>query len=103
MDLVNEMQGKEKKVIIISTVCASKNWQHHNRCMLPSHFPGSNTHHMLFPSPNDHGNRVHGIGFLNNVQRLNTAITRAKCLLVVIGDPYILYQVHQKLHGLWLV
>lgn len=36
---------------------------------------------------------MHGVGFLSDVRRLNTAITRARCLLAVVGDPYVLYQV----------
>lgn len=53
---VEEFQGNERRVIIISTVrCASRSF-----------------------------------GFLNDYQRFNVAITRAKELLIVIGNPELL-------------
>ncbi|XP_058465256.1 putative helicase MOV-10 isoform X2 [Malaya genurostris] len=53
---VEQYQGREKLIIILSTV--------------RSH--------------------TSGVGFLNNVKRLNVAMTRAKALLIVIGNSYTL-------------
>ncbi|GER34276.1 P-loop containing nucleoside triphosphatehydrolases superfamily protein [Striga asiatica] len=61
---VEQFQGQEKQVIIISTV-------------------RSTIKHNEF-------DKVHYLGFLSNPRRFNVAITRAKSLLVVIGNPHIL-------------
>jgi hypothetical protein len=37
--------------------------------------------------------RLHNIGFLSNPARFNVAVTRAKALLIVIGNPVVLFQV----------
>jgi helicase MOV-10 len=59
-----QFQGQEKRVIIMSTVRASKE------------FVKSDTKHQL--------------GFLTNPKRFNVAITRAKALLIVVGQPEVL-------------
>ncbi|KAK6913964.1 DNA2/NAM7 helicase, helicase domain [Dillenia turbinata] len=61
---VEQFQGQEKEVIIISTV-------------------RSTVKHNEF-------DRVHSLGFLSNPKRFNVAITRAKSLLVLIGNPHII-------------
>ncbi|KAL3648990.1 hypothetical protein CASFOL_005393 [Castilleja foliolosa] len=61
---VEQFQGQERQVIIISTV-------------------RSTIKHNEF-------DKVHYLGFLTNPRRFNVAITRAKSLLVVIGNPHIL-------------
>ncbi|KAL0457179.1 UNVERIFIED_CONTAM: putative RNA helicase SDE3 [Sesamum latifolium] len=61
---VEQFQGQERQVIIISTV-------------------RSTVKHNEF-------DRVHYLGFLSNPRRFNVAITRARSLLVVIGNPHIL-------------
>jgi helicase MOV-10 len=50
---IEQFQGKEKSVIILTTVRSHTN----------------------------------NVGFLNNQKRFNVAITRAKCLMIVIGNP----------------
>nr|CAB3263913.1 putative helicase mov-10-B.1 [Phallusia mammillata] len=65
---VEEFQGQERKVIIISTV-------------------RSDCHNLV------HDKRFH-LGFLQNPKRFNVAITRAKALLIVIGNPSILCKDH---------
>ncbi|KZT64423.1 P-loop containing nucleoside triphosphate hydrolase protein [Daedalea quercina L-15889] len=65
-----EFQGQERRVIIISTV-------------------RSNTAHAL-------GDIRRRLGFVGDAQRFNVAITRARALLIVIGDPSIL-----SLDGVW--
>ncbi|XP_061354494.1 probable RNA helicase SDE3 [Gastrolobium bilobum] len=61
---VEQFQGQEKEVIIISTV-------------------RSTIKHNEF-------DRVHCLGFLSNYRRFNVAITRAISLLVIIGNPHII-------------
>lgn len=59
---VELFQGQEKEIIILSTV-----------------------RNKIF----NHGNEDH-IGFLSNQKRFNVALTRAKALLIVVGNPEIL-------------
>ena len=63
-----EFQGQERRVVILSTV-------------------RSNTDYVQL----DHRARI---GFLKDRRRFNVAITRAQALLIVIGNPNILYQVN---------
>ena len=69
-----EFQGQERRIIILSTV-------------------RSNTDYV-------HLDYTAKIGFLKDRKRFNVAITRAQALLIVIGNPNILYQV--IIHGLSL-
>ncbi|WRX21705.1 DNA2/NAM7 helicase [Theobroma cacao] len=61
---VEQFQGQERKVIIISTV-------------------RSTVKHNEF-------DRTHCLGFLSNPRRFNVAVTRAISLLVIIGNPHII-------------
>ncbi len=61
---VEEFQGREKEVILVSTV----------RSASAAATPG--------PGPR--------LGFMNCEKRFNVAVTRAKSLLVVVGDPDVL-------------
>ncbi|KAI4338664.1 hypothetical protein MLD38_023694 [Melastoma candidum] len=60
---VEQFQGQEKEVIIVSTV----------RSMM--------RHEKL--------DRMHSLGFLSDWRRFNVAITRARSLLVIIGNPHV--------------
>ena len=64
---VEAYQGREKKIIVISTVRSNPT------CSATA---GS-----------------YAIGFLNDKKRFNVAVTRARALLVVIGNPFNLQQV----------
>nr|XP_015813931.1 putative helicase mov-10-B.1 isoform X1 [Nothobranchius furzeri] len=61
---VEEFQGQERKIIMVSTVRSSSN-------------------HIKM-------DKEFNIGFLSNEKRFNVALTRAKSLLIVVGNPVIL-------------
>lgn len=61
---VEQFQGQERQVIIVSTV-------------------RSTVKHNDF-------DRIHCLGFLSSPRRFNVAITRARSLLIVIGNPHII-------------
>ena len=71
---VEEFQGAERRILILSTVRSSPD------SLLELEAASDGKKPRL-------GN---GIGFLANPKRFNTAITRAKALLIVIGNPYVL-------------
>ncbi|XP_037893209.1 probable RNA helicase armi [Glossina fuscipes] len=61
---VEEFQGQERDIILISTVRSSK-----------EHIPSDVRH---------------ALGFIQNEKRINVAISRPRCLLIIYGNPYLL-------------
>ena len=66
-----EFQGQERRIIIVSTVRSTPQYV--------------NT------------DKQYKLGFLQNPKRFNVAITRSQALLIVVGNPQILYQVGSRL------
>ncbi|XP_072980559.1 probable RNA helicase SDE3 isoform X1 [Typha angustifolia] len=61
---VEQFQGQERQIIIVSTV-------------------RSTVKHNDF-------DKVHNLGFLSNPRRFNVSITRARSLLIIVGNPHII-------------
>ncbi|CAA6662775.1 unnamed protein product [Spirodela intermedia] len=61
---VEEFQGQEREVMILSTVRSTVKYNEFDR--------------------------VHNLGFLTNPRRFNVAITRARSLLVIVGNPHVI-------------
>ncbi|XP_078488067.1 RNA helicase Mov10l1-like [Ciona intestinalis] len=69
---VEEFQGQERKIIIISTVRSQTETTNENFSL---------SEHDCLPTL---------LGFVSNAKRFNVAITRAQALLIVIGNPFYL-------------
>ncbi|CAK8681576.1 unnamed protein product [Clavelina lepadiformis] len=65
---VEEFQGQERKVIILSTVRSYSNLN----------------------STAEEGSLQSALGFLSNPKRFNVSVTRAQALMILIGDPFVL-------------
>ena len=63
-----QLQGLERQVIVLTTVRSSSN--------------------SLLPDPG------YKSGFLSNPKRFNVAITRARALFIIVGNPFVLQQVN---------
>ncbi|KAJ3190833.1 hypothetical protein HK101_008328 [Irineochytrium annulatum] len=63
---VEEFQGQERRIIIISVVRSSPAYIQHDL--------------------------LHSLGFLKNPKRFNVAVSRAKALMIVVGNPVIMAQ-----------
>ncbi|KAF2879925.1 hypothetical protein ILUMI_26254 [Ignelater luminosus] len=63
---VEEFQGQEFNVILLSTVRSSENFRNYDL--------------------------KYKLGFISNPRRVNVAITRAQALMIIVGNPYLLCQ-----------
>ncbi|KAL4218612.1 Helicase MOV-10 [Mactra antiquata] len=68
---VEEFQGQENKIIIISTVRSQDNCVHEE--------PPDGEHNIKIS--------ITQLGFVRNPKRFNVALTRARSLLIVVGNP----------------
>lgn len=98
---VEEFQGAERRILILTTVRSSPDCLMEMKVLPPqSQLPGEGWEEALKEAEKDEkagksaSGRLGGIGFLANPKRFNTAITRAKALLIVIGNPYVLQKDH---------
>jgi len=71
---IENIQGMEKKAVFVSVVRARKTYVEYDK--------------------------RHGLGFLFDEKKLNTALTRASSLLVLVADPYI---AHEEKHWKQLI
>nr|XP_057939838.1 putative helicase mov-10-B.1 isoform X1 [Doryrhamphus excisus] len=62
---VEEFQGQEKRVILVSAVRSNRKYTEYDKKF--------------------------NIGFVANAKRFNVAVTRAKALLILIGNPFVLH------------
>ncbi|KAM7261923.1 hypothetical protein ACFE04_021000 [Oxalis oulophora] len=69
---MEQFQGQEREVIIVSTVRSTMNVR---STMKLNKF-----------------DKIHSLGFLSNPRRFNVAITRAKSLLIIVGNPHVVCQ-----------
>lgn len=72
---VDRFQGMEKNIIIVSTVRSNKKIDFQNQIQNFSEYPNNNGY-----------TKNNSLGFANSPERINVALSRAKRLLIVVGN-----------------
>ena len=90
-----EFQGQERMVILLSTVSQYLVLFNHLICFEIDNSAQQITHLLQVRSSHEFlaMDAANKLGFLANPKRFNVAVTRARALMVVVGNPHILEQV----------
>ena len=90
-----EFQGQERMVILLSTVSQYLVLFNLLICFEIDNFAQQITHLLKVRSSHEFlaMDAANKLGFLANPKRFNVAVTRARALMVVVGNPHILEQV----------
>jgi len=92
---VEDFQGREDRVVIVTTVLARKDFLHRARLQQYTHHSTASSTSAgasAVPDSGGGGGDNMSLGLLLSPKRFNVAMTRAKALAIVVGSPDVLVQ-----------